>query len=347
MKTNIFIAESPLQLLSAAEAYSRNQGDHNVLIIRYASAARERNNSQLSSIVNKVDWNEIVETTSENKSFIKYFFSLRKFLNELKSRYGGSVNYLYMGEFRSDWMHYIRSAIVPNKTFLLDDGAVTIRVQQEFLANQIYFPGYTSNSKLKLLIKKNLFNQFLSNTVINEKINLFTAFNMSPLPDQDVIQHQFDYVRSIFGKGENIISDKVFFFGSKYSESDIVSREAELKILLDIKHYYIENFGLDDLTYIAHRDESDAKLSLIELELNIPVVKPELPGELFLLQLTLFPSHIGGFYTTLMPNAKVIFPSASITSFRLPKRIVNPHNRNAIDSIYKFYCNLGIRIKTL
>ncbi|MGX5913511.1 polysialyltransferase family glycosyltransferase [Aliidiomarina sp. Khilg15.8] len=344
MKINLFVVESPLQLLSAIEASSQYVDKSNVLVVRYGPDSRIRNNAQIKLLIDTVEWDKIIEYRPINGKSIRQILSLKKFLSYIKSSYEGSVDNMYMGEFRSDWMHYVRSAVAPKETYLLDDGAVTIRIQKEFLTKKNHLPGHMTGRRWKSAVKKIVFKRFLQKNIVNKRINLFTAFNITSIDGQIVHKHNFDYVRKLFSKGDSSTSSKVLFFGSKYSESKIISLQDEIQLLLQVKKHYEDEVGINEITYVAHRDESADKLGLIEKVLTIPVIKPDLPGELFLLDLECLPSHIGGFYTSLLPNSKVMFPSIDFSSFRIPVNIISPHYVDSISVIYDFYKDAGLKL---
>ncbi len=97
----------------------------------------------------------IINHKQHSKSYSPHFEN-KFFLDDISKKYKGRVASLYIGEFRSSFMHMVRAAIKPENVFLLDDGAVSIKVINKYISQGHYYP-YDSFYP-KGLVKKAVFN---------------------------------------------------------------------------------------------------------------------------------------------------------------------------------------------
>jgi hypothetical protein len=343
---NLFIVESPLQALVAVELSLQFEGQLNGIIYRLSGEGRERNDQQIMWVIERGDWSFQEPLQFAKTGGLAWHINCRKYIGRLRKRFGHKVLSLFIGEFRSQWMHLARFAIAPQKTVLMDDGAATLTVKDRYIDHGIYYPKdlWTNTSVIKRVVKATIFFGLSEKVQAREPLSFASAF----LGDESEFDIDFSAVRKKFKQlpaSDTESRPKAYFFGSKYSEAGILSRTYELGFISDIANYY-QAKGLE-LVYCAHRDESAEKLNVIRSMPGLEVARPDLPAELFLLECGAGVSEIGAAYSSVVNNLSLMFPDKPITSFRLYPDAVNPKNRPAIDDIYRHFEQKGILVQNL
>ncbi|WP_417665698.1 hypothetical protein [Pseudidiomarina sp.] len=352
MYVNIFVVESPLQLLSAIEATNtfqerENKRTKNVLVIRFGEPSRTQNNEQMLSLKRLFEWDEVIDFSDPDTFSLLIHLWRRYKMKHINHKYRGHRIKFFMGEFRSEWMHYLRHYLKPDSTFLLDDGAITIQVQKEYIAKGYFFPNSPYQTKLKKILKKIIYARILNPRILIRPLNLFTVFTLKPIGRQKVITHKYNFVSTLVNTEEISILDEVWFFGSKYSEAKILTEETELKFLKHVQSHFLSTNSNYKFKYIPHRDESCEKLRKIQTDLGISVFPLAMPAELYILNNNVRPSICAGYYTTVLLNMKVLQPTLSVVSFRLPAKDINVKFENPISNVYEFIGESGISITDL
>lgn len=346
MLDNLFIVESPLQVLVAVELSHQFSGQNNGIIYRLSDGGREKNNNQILKMVNLGTWDFSCEVRFSSSSGLAFHWSVRRLIRSLRKKYAGSICNVFFGEFRSHWMHLARLAIAPKKHVLIDDGAATLTVKRLYIDQKAFYPTdlWSSGSFPKDLLKTSMYYGLFDKAQAKQPVSIASAFLGA---ESDFIV-DFSFIRRLAKSMERSEVDcprKAYFFGSKYSEAGIISREYELDFLACVIAYYQEN-GLE-VVYCSHRDESYEKLSKIMRLGEVEVVQPDSPAEIFLLEKYSSVSEIGAAYSSVLNNLNLIFPEKPITSFRLKRSAINPKNREAIDHVYKYFEEKGVPVKSL
>ena len=335
MKTNLFVVESPLQLLSAIEAAHRTEPkSKNVLVIRYGDSSRTRNNEQMRLLVNNYAWSHVIDFSDPDTHSMLIHVWRRIKLEQIKFKFKGHISKFYFGEFRAEWMHYLRSSVSPDESYLLDDGAVTIQVQQVYIARGLRFPDMQPRSKLEKIALKLIYLGVLNKRVLSKQLHLFTAFNLNGLAGQKLDYHHYDNLKKQFAAQLRTQTNEVWFFGSKYSEASVLSLDDELLCLQQVNEYFeASNY---DLKYVPHRDETPEKLDYVEHQMGIPLIQFDVPAEIYLLQSPTLPSLVAGYYTTVLLNTSVLISEVKTLAFQIPNEMIAPKFREATSNVYDF-----------
>lgn len=341
---NLFIVESPLQALVAVELSLKFEGQVNGIIYRLSGKERERNNEQIIRVIAYGSWAFQESVQFSETAGLVWHLNCRRYVTQLKRRFRHKVKALFFGEFRSQWMHFARFAIAPEKSVLLDDGAATLTVKHQYIDQGVFYPKNSNLNIIKKLTKKVIFLGLTDDTQIRKSLAFASAF----LKDESEFEIDFSMVRKLFAnrpKSECIRSPKVYFFGSKYSEASVVSRGYELDFIHRIVTYY-KSKGLG-FVYCAHRDESDEKLCLIERLGNIDLVRPSLPAELYILEQYENVVELAAAYSTVVNNLYLMFPDKPLACFRLDRDEVDVNRRQDVECVYEYYERQGISVKEL
>lgn len=171
---NLFIVESPLQLLCAYEAIQKYESKKYILLLR--QTGRGLNDLHLKNCVIKLDleYQEFILRTEYIKfDFLRsIFFWICIFCRKYEI--------VYLGSFYSSALRLIKKGLRADNFFYMDDGAATLRAQSE--------------------IRKN----------IHLKVNWFTFFNLHPVSNQEIHHHNFQKLKEVFSKEEKLGS---YFIG--------------------------------------------------------------------------------------------------------------------------------------
>jgi len=321
---NLYLTKSPLQVLSAIEARSYF-GGFSVLVLRYSGDYN--NDFQMKKVASLVKWGSVIEITSCANTKLAEFILLIFLFRLKKIKY--SWKHIFIGEYRS-WAFISFAKILKSEhIFLLDDGSVTIEIQQDYLSKGKEYP---YGKGLIGKIKKNIIYficrifKFDINTNISRKINLFTCFDVArAYPTQIVLQHNFSFIKK---RAKNLQpkNREVWFFGSNISELGLISIDKEISLIHSMSNYY-KSLGFF-VVYIPHRRESNSKLKKIKKIPGLDVVSLNFPCEIGILIRNSIPGRISSFISTALYTIKKIYD--------LPADIVlineNMISKNYIDS---------------
>lgn len=341
---NLYIVESPLQALCALEVSLGKENESHAIIARISNGDRARNDKQILDIINKRTWDfeSIIKYSFDNTPILSKIES-KFFLSDIEKKFKNKVSFLYIGEFRSSFMHMARVAVNSPKVFLLDDGAASVKVINDYIDKNFYYPhdSFYPINRLKKIVFKFIYRSYIDLAIMNRSINVLTAF--SNKSNNNIEKLDFSNIKKLIKKNRLIDNTLIYYYGSKYSEVGIVSRDYEFLFLKKISKFYSEKNK--KIVYFAHRDESEDKLEYISKELGFDVVVPDTMAELYLLESEILPSEISGAYTSILNNVKVIFPEISLRSFKLEKEQVNQKWCTDIELIYDYYRSLNIPVE--
>lgn len=346
---NLFAVESPLQALCAVEVALGQPNRKNHLIVHLSSnPQRFRNNDQILNIIRLYNWGEIHihKINNYKTSMLKHYFTI-KFLKEIEKKYRGKVYTLYIGEFLYKFMHLIRCAVNPPETILLDDGAATIKVIEQYIKHKCYYPKKRISepqSPLKKYLSNIIYKPYRSESILSKKIKILTAFYESDIT-YDIKKLEFKNIQSMKVLNSTKQESQVYYFGGPYSEASIISLDYEVSFLTKICKYYADRNKR--LIYFAHRDDSDKKLNNISKCLNVEIRKPENIAEFYLITSTTLPGEISGAITSILNNVKVLFPQMPVRSFILDKEKVSPKAEDEVFGVYNQYKEIGIQLQAV
>lgn len=338
---DLYVVESPLQALSAAEArFASDKKYDAVIIIKKAGVEREVCNGHMWKVVWFGQWDQIKWLNLSEYRGLRHHLSLILFLIKLKRDYRFKVRHLYIGEFRTEWMHYLRCVINPVKTYLLDDGAATLTVQNQCLSQRIYWPDVPTRSYLKKALKRLLYSYIYDQKVARKPISIFTSFDLKPAPGQEIVKHSFELARSV-QKNYQVIPE-VYYFGSKYSEAGVMTLDDEIAFLEKMVQYYISKKL--SVIYVPHRDDSDVKMKLISGALDMRIKELGCSAELYFSTSNYRPFRVASAYSSVLNNLRLFFGEECCDSFIIPDFMIRPNNIKNIKDVYLYYRRIGLNV---
>ena len=338
-KANIYLIESPLQLINAIEAASRRNNQRNHLYI--ALSGKKKTDSQIIAITNTFPWSDVtyVNRVYFNKNYHwitraakHYFISL-----SAKIKFKGVNTCIFIGEFRSYWMHLVTCTLNPDQRYLLDDGSISISIQKNYLSKNKSHP-FEFALNIRNIAKLLIYHPILILNR-NKTWNLFTSFDTPPNQKQIIEINNYEHLKSNHNPS-NFSEKFIYYFGSKYSESKIITFESEINFLKKIYQFHkTKNLPIK---YIPHREDSRNKIDAIK-NLGYLIEEIEVPAEIFILENSSRIEIISGAYTTVLNNAKKIFPEIEILSFILPiDKTLDKKIKSGIENSYENLRKLGI-----
>lgn len=335
---NLYLAQSPLQILAACEARAAMGGPDDALVVML-SPTRETNNQQMLMTLEAAAWPHAIVIHPRG-----VLSKLRLFAQIMHLGHQG-LDRLFIGDFRSLWMHRARALSRPRETWLLDDGAVTSMIQQNFLSRGIFWPSHRKGALQKHL--RQLLNHliFQAGRVATLPIHVFSAFHLPEPrhPEQQIVRHHYAHLRSLVASKRHQ-AHQVFFFGSKLSEAAILDHDFELTSLLKIARWYAARSM--DFVYIPHRGDGQRKLDALTAA-GIPIRALGMPAELFFALAQDIPAHIATFYSSALNNLASMYDLTSMQAFVLPPASVRYHSPQGIRLAYESLEQAGVRLLKL
>lgn len=335
-KVNLFLVESPFQLLSAIEANNYFKNEKNILIIKYFNnKVNSKNNHQMKLLKDFISWEFIIEINCNVlniESDIKLLFYIRKFVKTY------DIDKIFIGEYRSWYMRQYFNVLKANRCFVLDDGNITLELAKSYLSTG---KDYNFSNTWKRQLKR-FFNYviifFINNCTIPKKrvdIDLFTCFNVVQYSDKQLlINHSFEFLKKK-NKVKSSLQNVVYFIGGRLSEANAMTEEDEFFELKKVKKYFDER--KIKIVYIPHRRESINKLNLFKKELNIEIKHFEYPAEIEFIQMEELPCYLASYMSTALYTVSKMIDFNEVISFQLTLNKINKIYLEDIITTYEEY----------
>lgn len=322
---NLFIIGSPFQLLSAISAKNKFNSKHNTLIVRYSS--NDKNNDQLRRLIELEPWDKVIEIQKSLFNILYFLWIIRKYS---KSTY--YFEHLFVGDVRIPENLLALENINNNQSYLLDDGGVTITVQNVFFENLDKLNvGYLSKFRL---LRKQIYRIMRLNMYFVKQLDLFTCFELSPRLGQKIVFNDFSYIRGKLNL-KNSASDKnvIYFLGTSMVENRFISLDYYYKIMNQINIYYKKLNK--KILYIPHRIESSKKLSVLTNE-NFELLRFDNPVELEFIYRNINPINVASFFSTALYTLKIIYNPVSVDAFMIDFNEISSKQIEHVAACYKF-----------
>lgn len=322
-KTNVFLIETPLQLLNAIEAKEYFKDMKSLLIVKYSGNAK--NDLQIDQLLKLSQWDKIIYIRSNISKMITNFKALLflRYLKKLSHQY----EYIFIGEFQSHTFQSFCKNLEVKKCFILDDGVYTINLQKNILSKDKHI----HEKEDALAIVKTAIKKILGlNDNKNITMHLFTCFDLEPHNKQLIIPNNYYFVKKMVLNEIKII-ESVYFYNSAISEQGIMRLEDELLMLEKVDAYYKE-MG-KQITYIPHRFDSTVKLNKIQ-KMNIPIKKLEYLAEIEPLFNGELAGEMASFFSTTLYTLPKIYNFNRVQAFKIPRHYILEDKQNSLEELY-------------
>ncbi|MBA5248787.1 MAG: hypothetical protein FE834_04540 [Gammaproteobacteria bacterium] len=269
---SIFFIESPFQLINASEAIHFFQIKNYKIIIRLSEVVNS--DKQIFNLIDILNIDkekiELIKIKAHNKNIGDYVAIA---VNLIKCLPYIGVDKIFIGNLESGFLSLVIKIFSRKKILLLDDGALTIEIQNN----------------------PNKFNQ-------NNFYNLFTMYDFLAFKNQKIYKNNFESIRQNINNLK-INKSSVLFLGSPFSEDGYMSKKCYYEQINKISSKYSNK----TMIYVPHRRETDEDTREIKGIKNIVVHKLDYPVELIGLHENEIPYKVISFYSTALLTMKNIY----------------------------------------
>ena len=339
---NVFIIETPHQLLNAIEAkHTLNISPSFLVII----LLEEYPASAYQPLISENEWDRIeyVASTTPAESALArtikdatwerargYYqtyelYRLRNRLDKIANSIA-NVDKLFIGNYWREYMRHFGNVLDHRELYVLDDGTATLGLN-DARRNQ-----GVKNMQFKLkLAKMSAIEKFLGlRSAAARNLIYFTTYNLDLPPGDCAIANDYRYLRSASETAGRV--DDIFFLGQTLMQEGL-SHEGYIEYVRKVKSY----FKGEKLIYIPHKLEPEARVRIIEQELGLPIRRFGVPIEFQLTINKTMPKILASFCSSALENCRIIFKNTlKIKSFYIRSEdfAANP---DFIASIYSYY----------
>jgi hypothetical protein len=282
------------------------------------------------------DWDQVIKINYSRLpiNFLKEFLLLKRFKDSAKE-----FNNIFIGDYRLLNFKIFPSNLKHQKIYLLDDGTSTFTIQDFYLRYQKEYNGKSIMERLKKAAAKFLFRFEID---LKEKINLYTCYNIKPHNEQEILQNDYQFIKSYLQNKRNlkINFDKTYYIGAKYVEAKLMSRDNYFHLLQILK----DSLKGQQLIYVPHRGELKSKLEEIEkfgyhIEFFENIVEAE-----FLFQKEL-PGTVCGFTSSVLVNIPKIYPQIQVRVYKVDEKYFVSSYRETVKNFYtRFNRSEGLKL---
>jgi len=300
-RTNLYLLQSPLQVLNAYEWRLRNPHEENsndaVVVLDQRCA---RNNEIVLATLKKLSWKPslVLDCKTSAVGRLLTWLRLRNFVKGV-----APIHRVVLGAYDAGLMVGAANSYPGASVVLVDDGT-----------NSLVFPQYRYHGVRGKYQKRGARVPALGfDTQLPEAITFFSIYDLD-LKQPDLLEkNELSFLRA------NVRYDDhgpIFFIGSILPEAGWVSFEEYFRIVERIK----EHFGDREFHYFPHRREDLWRKQNALDRLHIQIVQPDVPFELHLATAMTAPSAVAGFYSTIFDTLQIagLAQDERLVSFDLP-----------------------------
>ena len=343
---NVFMIETAHQLLNAIEAkYSLNLKECHLLILTSVDYPQHA----YDPLLRAEDWKTVrflsleISVKSDLQRYLKthqservrgYFHQfelmvLRRQLDRLAHSLG-KVQNVFLGNYWIDYMRHFANALNYQRVLLLDDGTQTLQINDRRRKGGS-LDQYTASRRLRITFLNTLIGMKVRQA---PKVTFFTLYDLQTKDDDQVIKHDYSYLRSL--AGESPSSDEIYFLGSELREEGL-----SVERYLDYFRQVLSYFDGEKLVYVRHKRECSDQIGYIRDALGVKVINFGVPIEFQLTLRQSKPKLLASFCSSALENCRIIFgDKLMIKSFYIdPEEFL--FNADLIREIYEYYDRKG------
>ena len=318
VKTQLYLLESPLQLISAKEASLHYKHRNIVSVVRYGLNKRKLHNSHIRTTQSYLNIENPITMPIYYFKIINLLIAIMTgYLLKLRFK---NIDTICIGDWRAEWMHIVISIIQPKKIVLLDDGIITTNIVEKYLkSGQHNLLSTMNNKSVKSYMKRIILKCAFVASDSNYDLEVFTAYlSTQHTAFLTVTQNTYS---NIIDQNTKPLSNDVLYFLTKYSEAGYLSLSSELEYLGKVFAELTTSFPDMEIHYVVHRDDSTRKKAEIQ-KIGFTLKSLNMPAELYMLITDKSPKVVSGASSSVIINAKYFSPGSERISFKLPmKRI--------------------------
>jgi hypothetical protein len=305
-KPNVFVVNTPHQLLNAIEAVHFFQLTNNhLLVMRPKSSGQDRfmpliKNADWATVnfpspfIDSKPWVQKSFGSVVNRWYWRYLhFQRMHTLANLAARFQ-HVDKLFLGHYfpeEKPFMRHLANTIQYNTLYLLDDGTDTIEINKRRLRLESNVPEATFDKSpsrtpvpktIEARLRKKYWNWHLAEV---PSVTFFTIYDLDVRKGDRIISNSYSHLRSLAPPDPVQLPDTIIFIGQCIADGYF-----EMDLHFDFLSKVREYFADKKLIYVAHPRETASCLnrirehlqceiwpsaSVIEYDLFIQGIKPK------------------------------------------------------------------------
>ncbi len=328
---NVFLVETPLQLLNAIEAKHYFENTPACLVILDTSLYPRDSLDRIASTEawDGIHWAAIAiplaravpavhasylgERVAEYHAYLQQFFS-RRILGNLARSLGATQN-LFVGNYLQGHQRHFANALSHQALYLLDDGTDTLRINQS-RKQSTKPPALLGFARLKGWLHRTLHEW---NDRETESLTFFTAYDLEIRPGDSMLKNDYRHFRSLSSTATR--TSEVLFLGQPLVGDGYLNKLEYFEQLEKVKAHFKD----EDLVYIPHKREAPALITELQSTTGIRVHRFDLPIEFELVAHGRVPKAIASFFSSALENCRLIFgDDMEIRAFYIDPRSLAP-----------------------
>jgi hypothetical protein len=354
---NLFVVDTPHQLLNAIEAaHSFQLNNNHLVVVRAKNADRGR----FMSLINTSDWASVSFPAPliDGKPWVRKLFGQvidrwycrylhlqrMRILAKLTERFS-HVNKLFLGHYFAEekpYMRHIANIIEYEDLYLLDDGTDTIEINKSRqrigrdvpdgpIGREAPRSGFEA---LKRNLRLRYWDWHLDDI---PSVTFFSIYNVDIRKGDSLIKNDYRYLKSLAPAQNTYLPDTVIFIGQC-----IVSGDIDLNVHLNFLAKIREYLSGSGVIYVAHPRDSASCLEQIREHLQCEIWPSSSVIERDLVTRGIKPKAIAGFVSSaLITLAHIMDRDVEIICFHLPPEYWIRWREEAIE----FYEYIGAKVE--
>ncbi|MFZ1987206.1 MAG: polysialyltransferase family glycosyltransferase [Desulfatitalea sp.] len=350
---NVFVIESPTQVLNAIEASQHFGFERKVLIVL------------LTGLFGKEYYDKLVDPSYwGNVQFIPFYYKTKKFdfgTNRPRNLYEriieisliidqalrrrrldksaksiGFAEKVVLGNYRSDLsthMRHFANTIRFGKLYIIDDGTDTLLINDQRKREKNGLPTKVPQAGgLLKRIKKKIRDKYVDwNTTGVESLTYFTCYEIDVMENDSIEVNSYDYIRSLARNARS--DDRVLFLGQPLVDDGYVTESGYFECLTKVENYFKNN----NLIYVPHPRETDKYVASIRSRFNFQVKRFDVPIEYEIAVHGTKPKCVASFFCSALENCAAIFgKTIEIKSFHVGADMLLK-NKDVVAKIYSYF----------
>ena len=350
---NVFVIESPTQVLNALEASQYFKFEHKVLIIL------------LTGLFEKEYYEKIIDWSYwENVQFIPFYYITKNFdfgTNRPKNLYEKAIEIILtidqalkrrrldnvarsvglaenviLGNYRSDLsthMRHFANTVRFRRLYIIDDGTDTILINdQRKKEKSCQYIKTPQSMGLFKRIKKKLRERFVDwNTKGVEHLTYFTCYEIDVMEEDTIEINSYEHIKSLARNAP--VDRSVMFLGQPLVDDGYLTEPNYMEYLDKVDKY----FKTEELVYVPHPRETEKYIDIIKSRFNFQVKRFDAPIEYEIATRGTMPKCVSSFFCSALENCATMFGKIiDIKSFHVDAEELLK-NREVVAKIYSYF----------
>lgn len=326
---NLFVVNTPHQLLNAIEAaHSLQLTNNHLLVMKPTNLAQDR----FTPLIDTKDWETVqfqtpyldVNSWAERKLhpaayrwYCRYLHFKRMRTLACIAKEFRNVDKLFLGHYFAEekpFMLHLANTIKHNEVCLLDDGTDTIEINKRRHRLQSKAPDRLREGNAFNRIKRSWQAKYWTWQLEDPpSVTFFTVYKLDIRKGDRLLENNYSYVRSMAPSQAIDMQDTVIFIGQCMAD-DYFEAEALVAFLSEVGRH----FAGKKVMFVAHPRESLAWINRIKEELHWEIWPSSSVIERDLIVRGIRPSAVAGFVSSALISLECLMdPRVEIVCFHI------------------------------